>query len=625
MTLLQSRPPVRLDGDHARSSREGHVATATVALALLGWAIPLTHGSGGRDPWVLGLALLAMAPSLLATRPWRALPTWQLLLAVTPGLVAVGVCVTAPTRWDGLDEMATLVYAGLLAVVVRAWAKTRSRQHALLGVLAVVGLEQFFQSYLPWWGGGSVYRLMVGTFYWHNQFSAFMVAAGVLAGVLAVRGDGALRIVGWVTAPWCLAGLLFAGSRAGLATFLVVWLVVVVLAFVDRRGRVAVLAMVAVALGLATFLASPLMMEESGNPLATLQSREAAESAEGNGRARLEYWKLATELGAEHPLTGAGFDSFGGASARLAEGITGVTHVHNGYLQAFSDGGGPLLAALALATGVPLIAGLRALVTASRRRDDDVLTLGVPLAMLGLILHSGVDFDWSYPSLLAFLAILAGLVVPAGRTPDCPTGVWPRAVAVVAVALLLVSVPAAVRASGLRTPAAEVPFWAKPVTSVVPSAGHLSWLQAASVCRSMLRSSTDQAELRTALDCTEGAAAENTGLQMDRAKALVRTGNTDAGVALAAAVADAHSQRRHMLLLGQAGVLEAAGRTAEARAVLVRLRAILATTGPDGARAAVEDALRALDQSRAEASSGSAASTRWNRGANVASTAGEGA
>ena len=39
----------------------------------------------------------------------------------------------------------------------------------------------------------------------------------------------------------------------------------------------------------------------------------------------------------------------------------------------------------------------------------------------------------------------------------------------------------------------------------------------------------------------------------------------------------------------------------------------------------VEDALRRLDQSSTEASSGSTASTRWNRGANVASTAGEGA
>ncbi len=83
-----------------------------------------------------------------------------------------------------------------------------------------------------------------------------MVGAGVLAGVLAVRAHGALRIVGWVTAPWCLAGLLFAGSRAGLGTFLVVWLVVIVLSFIDSRGRVAALALVAVALGLA-HLSSP--------------------------------------------------------------------------------------------------------------------------------------------------------------------------------------------------------------------------------------------------------------------------------------------------------------------------------------------------------------------------------
>ena len=624
MTLLQSRPPVRLDGDRAPTTQAGRVATATVVLALLGWAVPLTHGSGGRDPWVLGLALVALAPALLATRPWRVLPAWQLLLAVTPGLAAIGVCLTAPTRWDGLDEVATLVYAGLIAVVVRAWATSRKRRHVLLGVLAVVGLEQFYQSYVPWWGGGSVYRLMVGTFYWHNQFSAFMVGAGVLAGVLAVRGNGALRIVGWVTAPWCLAGVLFAGSRAGLATFLVVWLVVIVLAFIDRRGRVAVLAVLAVAVGLATFLASPLLMEESGSPFAALQSRDATGSVEGNGQARLEFWKVATALGAEHPGTGAGFDSFAGASVRLPSGSGSALHVHNGYLQAFSDGGVPLLATVALATLVPLVAGLRVLVSARRRREDAVLNIGVPLAMLGLVLHSGVDFDWTYPSLLALLGILAGMVAPARQRADSPDGVWPRAAAVVAVALLLVSVPAAVRASGLRASDAEVPLWAQPVAAVVPSSGHLSWLPAASVCRSMLRG-TDQADLRTALECTERAAADNPGLQMDRAMAFVVAGRPATGVTLAAAVADAYSPRRPTLLLGQAGVLEAAGRVAEARAILLRLRAVLARTGTDGARDAVEDALRRLDQSSADGSSGSAESTRWNRGANVASTAGEGA
>jgi hypothetical protein len=226
--------------------------------------------------------------------------------------------------------------------------------------------------------------------------------------------------------------------------------------------------------------------------------------------------------------------------------------------------------------------------------------------------------------LLAFLAILAGLVAPVRPRADAPTGVWPRAAAVLAVALLLVSVPAAVRASGLRASAAEVPLWAQPVTSAVPSSGHLSWLPAASVCRSMLRG-TDQADLRIALECTEQAAVNNPGLQMDRAKALAVTGRPAAGAALAAAVADAHGERRPMLLLGQADVLETSGRPAEARAILLRLRALLATTGTDGARAAVEDALRRLDQRSADASSGPAASTRWNRGANVASTAGEGA
>ena len=100
-------------------------------------------------------------------------------------------------------------------------------------------------------------------------------------------------------------------------------------------------------------------MEDSGGPFATLQGRESAQSLEGNGAARLAFWQVAAELGAEHPLTGAGFDSFGGASVRLPDGVTAATHVHNGYLQAFSDGGAtPAWRPLAVATGLPLLAGL---------------------------------------------------------------------------------------------------------------------------------------------------------------------------------------------------------------------------------------------------------------------------
>jgi hypothetical protein len=622
-TLLHAPPAARLDGERPELGTLPVLATATIGLALLAWAVPLTHGAGGRDPWVLALALLALAPALIVNRPWRVLPTWQIVLAVCPALAAIVVCLTAATGWDGLDEVATLAYAGLLCVAVRSWATSQTRRRALLVFLVLVGFEQFSQAYVPWWGSGTVHRLMVGTFYWHNQFSAFMVAAAVLAGVMAVRGTGMLRKAGWFTAPWCMTAVLLAGSRAALATLCVLWVVVIALALLDRRGRMASLAIIAVSIGLATLLTSPLLMEKSGSPFSGLQAR-AGESVEGNGRARLEFWKVAGELGADHPLTGAGFDSFLGASLRLPAGAGTATQVHNGYLQAFSDGGAPLLLAVALATGVPLLAGLRLIGSAARRREDDVLNIGVPLALLGLILHSGVDFDWIYPSLLAFLAILAGLVGPAERSARTTSRLRTRVAAAVAVALLVVSVPAAIRASGLRFVEAEIPAWAAPATLLVPARGHVSWLPASSVCHEML-AGHDPAELRTALSCTKRAAAEHPGLQMDRARAMVRVGQVHRGVALAGAVAAQHGVQRPALRFQQALVLLEAHRPAAARVILLRLRTLLAKSGTDEARAAVEEALRVLDVTGPGGSSGSQDPTRWKRGANVASTAGEGA
>ena len=550
-------------------------------LAFLVWGLPVTHGRGGRDAWVLALGLLSVLPGLLVLQPWRSIPPRQVAVAMAPALAALVVCLTAPTQWDGLDETAALAYAGGLFLVVRAFAVDSQRRCVVLVGLALVGLEQFTQAYLPWWGGGTVSRLMVGTFYWHNQFSAFMLGTGIVAGVLAVRGTGAVRLAGWLTAPWCLAALLFAGSRAGLATFVVVWTVVAALSFRDRRGRRAVLGVLLAALGVATLLTSPQLMDDSGWFTSTVQAREADQGVEGNGRARLQLWQAALRLGLDHASTGAGFDSFGGAgSARMPAGAGLSVFAHNGYLQAFSDGGLLLLGAVLLATGLPMAAALRLMSSSRRLRGNDVVGIAVPAALLALVLHTGVDFDWVYPSLVALFAILAALV------PSCPGGdglphrrtPGQALVGVIVVLFVAAAVPAALRASALQAPAAERPAWTRAAAMGLPLSGAVDRLPATSLCKRKL-TSPHPAELRHGLRCTARAAQDDPGLALLRARALVRLGQRDRALDLARTVVRRFVTDRPSVRMLYADVLRESGRAAAARRQLLALQRDLQSRG----------------------------------------------
>jgi O-antigen ligase len=564
----------------------------SVAAFLLVWALPVTHGTGGRAAWALGLGVVSLLPALLLVRPWSRVPLWLTALAMAPAAAGLVVCLTAPTGFDGLDETAGLAYAGGAFLVVRGWVDGHStRRQLVLVVLALAGLEQFTQAYLPWWGGGSVRTLMTGTFYWHNQYAAFILGTGLVAGVLAVRGSGPARLAGWLVAPWCFASLLFAGSRAGLATFAVCWLLVIGLSVRDRRGRVASLVLLGVALALATLLTSPLLMADSGWFSSTVQAREADESVEGNGQARLVFWRATVELGSHRPLTGAGFDSFGGAgSARMPAEAGLSTYAHNGYLQAFSDGGLLLALAICGAVGATLLVGARWLLAGARRRAGDGSAVAVPVALLALALHAGVDFDWAYPSLVVLFAILAALLPSAPATARARPGSSLLG-AVLVLALVSGALPAALRASGLHAADAPVPRWAAPVAALVPVHGALDWLPAAGVCRNELASGRTPAVREHGSRCAAEAAEDDPGLQLLRARAMVLDGHTAAGLASAAEVVSRYGERRPMLRVLYADTLGAAGQVDSAVSVLQDLRAELLSRGLTSQARAVEQVL----------------------------------
>jgi O-antigen ligase len=114
----------------------------------------------------------------------------------------------------------------------------------------------------------------------------------------------------------------------------------------------------------------------------------------------------------DHPLTGVGlgafptvYPSYGSSSSRYER----VEQVHNDYLQLLTDGG--LVAGLIGASALiwllsTWVKGLRA--DLSRRADWLPILTGASIAVLGLLIHSLLDFNLQIPAnALLFLMIVA--------------------------------------------------------------------------------------------------------------------------------------------------------------------------------------------------------------------------
>ena len=96
-----------------------------------------------------------------------------------------------------------------------------------------------------------------------------------------------------------------------------------------------------------------------------------------------------------------------------------------------SDGGLLLGLPLLLVTLVLAVGVCRGLPSVVRRGEG--VRVGAGAALLVLVLHSGMDFDWAYPSLLLLPALVAPLALGPVTRAHMRTPLWPS---VLAVALL---------------------------------------------------------------------------------------------------------------------------------------------------------------------------------------------
>jgi hypothetical protein len=233
--------------------------------------------------------------------------------------------------------------------------------------------------------------------------------AGVLAALLAAAATALPAVL----AETALTGVMRtrAESGAGLAMLVFLVLAAAACAFAATRidgakvlPRLRPLAVTA----LVAALAITILSVRSGTPTT---GTERLVSAQSN---RYDYWGIAVDTFAEHPLRGIGTGSFRVEWLLHRDRDESVRDAHSLYLEAAAELGIIGLAALAALFGGVIAAARRARAPAAAA------------ALATWAIHAGIDWDWELPGLTLFAVLLAGRLLAAAQE-RAATGASPPA------------------------------------------------------------------------------------------------------------------------------------------------------------------------------------------------------
>jgi O-antigen ligase len=435
-----------------------YVPSAVVLVAVAWWLIMATYWWGGRDdPAVTGGAIVT-ALAVIAIRPHHVLPRAAVLLGLWVSGAALLVAAVAPTGWAGATNAADYVCAAWMVLCVAA-AVMRDRWvgHAVLVLLVIGVVSEIRSAWLAWWSSENSASPMTGTFYWHNPFAIYLVPGAVVGLALWLRRTGTAAWLGILGFALGAIGIFYSTSRASLVCFAAAALVVAV-AHVVGTGQRGIPRVVTGAAGTAAVVwvvgGPPFFPHRHHSPIAGLVERSGSQSLGQNGGYRLDFWREAFGVFGRHPVTGGGYHSMATASAHHnPHGWPLSPLAHNGFLQALSDGGLLLGVPFLLACAVVSWWVLTGLWSAVGRRDFGVESFVAPLVLGALMVHSAVDFDWSYPADFILAAILVGLVAGqrwSARDRSAVRPSWLMAGAVLAGVALLIMSAVVARSGDLR-------------------------------------------------------------------------------------------------------------------------------------------------------------------------------
>lgn len=406
---------------------------ATVMLAVLAY--------GTVEPWSLALFELnaLLLAVLLAVRftfdsqsgfgPWRlALP-----LLVLTGLAFVQSFMPSLSLDHHATKETAIKLFALAIYLIAALHTLRSseRRKKVLVALAVFGfvvslfaiLQRLtYNGKMYWVRPVSPYIAPYGPYGNYNHFAGLveLLLPLSLAYLLFARIKFEQRLIWLIGVVMMAVALVFSGSRGGILALGIELLALMLVAvWAQRRGLNDDVSLAGNKLIAGGALAAVLLLVLwiGYEPLAKRFSLLRQGAGEYSLVTRTEYWSGAWKMFLDHPLTGVGLGAF--PTAYPAYGRSSVKNerleqAHNDYLQLLSDAGliGGLIG-LWFLFELFRIARRQFQQLERARSNDRALMLGGYVALLGIAVHSLLDFNLQIAAnALLFLFVLALTVAP---------------------------------------------------------------------------------------------------------------------------------------------------------------------------------------------------------------------
>jgi len=403
--------------------------------ALLAFSV-FAHGTV--EPWSeavleIGAALLLIWWAFLFATGTAPALRWNWLLGPVAGLWGVAVLqyLTGLSAVPFLTKIEILKLSALGILLFLALQAFESLEHwhgfvwFLLGlgfVVAGLGILQYFtfNGKLYWFRELRYGGIPFGPYVNRNHFAGLMeliVPTGISVFVLRAFDRERLPLVA-VLMLLPVGALFMAASRGGLVAFFVEVGLLLILAFLVRRGRGEV-AGGAVVLLLATALVAWLGVGPALERFSTYRQLELGENR------RVEMAKDTWRMFIAHPILGTGLGTLQETFPRyetIYDGLV-INHAHNDYVEALAETGiiGGLFCASFL---VILFRGSWIRLRRAKNTMDSAFHVGAFSACCGLLVHSLVDFNLHIPSnALLFLlqAALATSATPSSRPAPLAT------------------------------------------------------------------------------------------------------------------------------------------------------------------------------------------------------------
>ncbi len=456
-----SRKRRSVRGSHTESEASSRASKA-IFLILCALPILATILFGGVDntTWVIISIIWALVVSLWLAESWKA---GGILLNVEPlqipllGLLLIGVIHLLPFGGSNeasallsvpasssisLDPYATRLFLTRLVVYVVFFAVCLTFVNSESRVTKVAVTVIIFGAFMAFFGimqrlanPDGIYGLRetpqaipFGPFVNQHHFAAFMqmtggLALGFILGKNVKRDKKVLLIIAFVIMS---VAAILTSSRGGLLGLLSVAAFVVIFSVLSRqwsrsegssRDTPANLrrsvGIAAGAAGVAIIILGVVVFIGGGESL--LRGIGAAKADSDFSSGRSHYWPIALKIFLEHPIVGAGFDSFGAAFTRHDTwgGLLRVEQAHNDYLQILAEGG--IVGILCVGAFIFILfrRSLKAIADGSGLARD--ASVGALAGCFGILIHSFFDFPLRTPSNAFFFLLLCAVAVFTNR------------------------------------------------------------------------------------------------------------------------------------------------------------------------------------------------------------------